>query len=155
MISSTGTGYDLTIRLLRREAGCTVVALEGELDIAQRDKAIAFFTTLITTGQSTIVLDLADLAFCDAAGLGILCRIRRLALRHGGWIRLAAPCPRILRLLKIVGAGTGIAVYPTVEQALPDARQTDRPPPAAPPASVPIPAPGPVLAPGAHSHAYR
>lgn len=118
MISSTGTKNTLNIRLLKHSVDCSVVALQGELDIAQRDRVIPFFTTLITSGQSSIVLDLSGLEFCDASGLGFLCRIRRLATAHGGWVRLAEPSPKIVKVLRVSRLSTGFTVFATVEQAL-------------------------------------
>jgi anti-sigma B factor antagonist len=48
-------------------------------------------------------VDLADLTFCDAAGLGVLARVAGHARRSGHSVELAAARPSLLRIMHITG----------------------------------------------------
>ncbi|WP_051451499.1 STAS domain-containing protein [Actinospica robiniae] len=115
MDTSTGTEDILAIRLLSAGADCAVVALQGELDIAQCEHVIRFFETLIYGGRNSIALDLSALTFCDASGLRALCRIRLLAAENGGQLRLVMPSLKLIRLLVITRLHADFIVHATVE----------------------------------------
>jgi anti-sigma B factor antagonist len=48
-------------------------------------------------------VNLADLTFCDAAGLGVLARVAGHARRSGHSVELAAARPPLLRIMHITG----------------------------------------------------
>jgi anti-anti-sigma factor len=95
----------LQLELSNRVAadGTATVHLRGELDIATADQAYAYLRDLVDSRQGPVMIDLADLTFCDAAGLGVLARAAAHARRLGHSLTLTAPRPALLRIMRITG----------------------------------------------------
>jgi anti-sigma B factor antagonist len=70
--------------------GQVVVALRGQLDMAEAAGAAAAFTAVVARGPQ-IIVDLAGLEFIDSSGVAALVRGRNLARQAGGDLLLAAP----------------------------------------------------------------
>jgi anti-sigma B factor antagonist len=83
-----------------RSDGQVVVALSGELDVADAVRVAATLTALAANGRE-IIVDLANLEFMDSSGLAALVRARRDARNVGLDVRLAAPRPQVRRILTI------------------------------------------------------
>ena len=71
--------------------GKATVKFTGELDIATADQAYAYLRDVVDSQDGPVTMNLAELTFCDAAGLGVLARVAgvRAAIRplpeaHGG-----------------------------------------------------------------------
>ena len=95
----------LEIGAQRTADGQVTVSMCGELDIATARQADAHLRAIIDDGERNrnITLDLADLTFCDAAGLGVLAKAAGYARRAGHSIRLTAPRPALVRIMRITG----------------------------------------------------
>jgi anti-anti-sigma factor len=89
--------------------GCPVVTVTGELDIATAEQAYAYLSEVIDTGSAPVTVDLAGLAFCDAAGLGVLARAARHARVAGRPVRLASARPSLLKIMRITGMDRAFA----------------------------------------------
>ena len=63
--------------------GQVVVALRGQLDMAEAAGAAAAFTAVVARGPQ-IIVDLAGLEFIDSSGVAALVRGRNLARQAGG-----------------------------------------------------------------------
>ena len=100
----------------RRFNGCTVVALGGELDLADA-AAVTAALTAVAARDPVIIVDLAGLEFIDSSGVAALARGRTQARRAGGDLVLAAPQRKVMRVLAIIRMNEGFSVYATVEQA--------------------------------------
>jgi anti-sigma B factor antagonist len=84
--------------------GQVIVSMRGELDIATARQADAYLRAVIDREKKgKITLNLADLTFCDAAGLGVLAKVAGHARRTGRSVRLAAPRPALVRIMRITG----------------------------------------------------
>ncbi len=83
--------------------GKAMVQVRGELDIATADQAYAYLRDVVDHGDGPVIMDLAELTFCDAAGLGVLARVARHARRAGRSLKLSAPRPALLRIMRITG----------------------------------------------------
>jgi len=68
----------------RRFNGCTVVALRGELDLADA-VAVTAALTAVAARDPVIIVDLAGLEFIDSSGVAALARGRTQARRAGGF----------------------------------------------------------------------
>ena len=93
------------VSLIAREcSGCVVVALHGELDIADAADVTAALAAA-AAGRTGIVVDLAALTFIDCSGVRSLARARaRARARHGGGaVLLAAPRREVLRVIALTG----------------------------------------------------
>jgi anti-anti-sigma factor len=83
--------------------GNATVQVRGELDIATADQAYAYLRDVMDQQDGSVIMNLADLTFCDAAGLGVLARVARHARRTGRSLKLTAARPALLRIMRITG----------------------------------------------------
>src|SRR5438046_511829 len=81
----------------------TVVSLHGQLDIDTSSVLGDVLTQLHRQAVHRIVVDLADVSFCDSTGLSALLVAFHPARATGGYLRLAGPSPFLLRLLTVTG----------------------------------------------------
>ena len=94
------------------------VALHGELDLTDAAEVADAATAIAATaGQARIVIDLAGLTFIDCSGLRALVQVMNGAREAGGDLLLAAPHPRVRRILALTGLVGVLSVYPSVEEA--------------------------------------
>ncbi|MBC6463564.1 STAS domain-containing protein [Actinomadura sp. HBU206391] len=110
-----------------RHDGVTVVALNGELDLATADTLVAQIAKAYKQAPG-LVLDLTELVFIDSAGLGVLLQAQRKATEHGGAVALASCRPQVARALQLSGLDSRIPCYATAAQALTDHSFTARSP---------------------------
>ncbi|NYI06128.1 anti-anti-sigma factor [Allostreptomyces psammosilenae] len=103
---------------VRKEGDGVVVALVGELDHGTADMAREALEAEISAGHTLLVVDCADLSFCDSTGLNVLLATRLRLQESGGEIRLAAMRSAVARVFEITGADTVFTVHPTVDRAL-------------------------------------
>ncbi|MFF4006656.1 anti-sigma factor antagonist [Streptomyces sp. NPDC001717] len=103
----------LTVKAERRPAD--VVHVGGEMDIDRAPMLRnALHTAITRPGRpAEIVVDLADLSFCDSSGLNALIQARHDAEEHGKQLVLRAPQHQFLHLLDITGADTLFAITDT------------------------------------------
>lgn len=97
--------------------GHAVVALHGELDLADVPAVASHLIAAIAARGPLIIVDLAGLEFIDCCGLGMLVRVLKWARESGGDVLLAAPQQHVCRLLSLLGMNGVFSVYPSVEQA--------------------------------------
>src|SRR5579862_8918164 len=117
-----GAVIDLA-QALQLELACQVtpdgqanVRVRGELDIATADQAYTYLRDVVDNQDGPVLMNLSELAFCDAAGLGVLARVAGHARRTGHSLRLTAARPALLRIMHITGMDE---VFPEVRgQAL-------------------------------------
>jgi anti-anti-sigma factor len=83
--------------------GRATVRICGELDIATADQAYAYLRDVVDSQSGPVTMNLAELTFCDAAGLGVLARVAGHARRSGRSIKLAAARPSMVRIMRITG----------------------------------------------------
>jgi anti-sigma B factor antagonist len=100
----------------RQYAGQLVVALAGELDVADAVRIGALVTT-VAIRVPRLIVDLAALEFTDCAGMRALATAAKQARQAGGGLVLAAPRSLVLRVLDLTGLMTGVPVYSSVEEA--------------------------------------
>jgi len=86
------------------------VALAGELDLSTVGKLSDTVNTELAQGPHRIVLDLADLSFCDSLGLGTLVVLSRAAAAHRTYLTLRNPSEFFTRMLRVTGLQEGLNV---------------------------------------------
>lgn len=105
------------------EAATRVFVVAGELDLA----TIAVLKDVVGGAQRDdvqrgkprpVVLDLADMTFCDSTGLGSFVALHRAAIAAGTVLSLAAPRKRVADLLRISGIDQVIPIHDSVTAAL-------------------------------------
>ncbi|MER7705757.1 STAS domain-containing protein [Kitasatospora sp. NPDC097605] len=108
--------------VVRRDGPVRIVTLDGELDHDSADGLRTALAGLSEEGLARILVDLADLRFCDSTGLNILLRARQDAELAGVRLEVSGPRPAVVRLFAVTGADTVLRVHPSVAVALgPDA----------------------------------
>jgi anti-anti-sigma factor len=83
--------------------GKATVRIRGELDIATADQAYAYLRDVVDSQDGPVLMNLSELSFCDAAGLGVLARVAGHARRAGRSLKLTAARPSLLRIMRITG----------------------------------------------------
>jgi anti-sigma B factor antagonist len=101
----------------REYGGHVVVALRGELDIADAASVMAVLAAA-AAGNPRIIVDLAALEFIDSSGVAALVRGRNLARQAGGDLLLAAPRGPVRRILALTGLIGVFSVRASVEEAV-------------------------------------
>jgi anti-anti-sigma factor len=83
--------------------GNATVRVRGELDIATADQAYAYLRDVVDSQDGPVLMNLSELTFCDAAGLGVLARLAGYARRSGRSLKLTAARPSLIRIMNITG----------------------------------------------------
>ena len=83
--------------------GKATVRVRGELDIATADQAYAYLRDVVDSQDGPVLMNLSELSFCDAAGLGVLARIARHAKQAGRQLKLSSARPSLLKLMRLTG----------------------------------------------------
>lgn len=98
--------------------GALVVSISGELDIATVGEVRGRLDELIGAGWRRLVVDVAELSFCDSVGLGLLVEVGNRCRRRGGRVSVANPRGRVARLLACGGLGDRTPVCDTLGDAV-------------------------------------
>lgn len=107
----------LTTRVENRP-GAIVVYIAGDLDYASAPVLRDLLPTLALSPGHTLVLNLADLTFCDSSGLTAFLTARSHALGAQAYIALAAAPPRTVNVLAIAGLREVLPQYPDTDAAI-------------------------------------
>lgn len=106
-----------------------IVTLSGELGIDGVAQLRDVLTELIDLAYTRVVIDLEPLTFCDSIGLSAFVDAHNRCTERGGYVRLAAPAPFLVRVLAVVGLLGRVPIYDTVPGAcMADPTQLVRPP---------------------------
>lgn len=95
-----------------------VLHLRGELDADTAETLYAVLNGLLRRRVPRIVVNLAELRFCDSVGLGAFVTTYMAAADRGGWIRFAGPNAFLCRLIRTVGLTRYISVFDNVDEAV-------------------------------------
>ncbi|HLK01645.1 MAG TPA: STAS domain-containing protein [Streptosporangiaceae bacterium] len=99
-------------------AGCTIVALMGDLDIAAAPALREELLGLLQPGASRLIIDLSAARIADASGAAVLVGTGRRADLLGGWLRLVSPAPALTRILSVTGLDRRLATFATIDEAI-------------------------------------
>lgn len=102
--------------------GHAVVALYGDLDLAEVPGLASHLITAVAACGPSIIVDLAGLELIDSCGLEVLVRVLKWTRESGGDMALAAPQQQIRKVLTATGLIDVFCVYPSVEEATSDIR---------------------------------
>ena len=98
--------------------GWTVLDAEGELDVYTAPWLRARFREIIGQGGTHLIVDLSEISFIDAAGLGSLVGALKAARVAHGELRLVGQ-PALARLLEITGLRHALPLFTSTEAAVP------------------------------------
>lgn len=111
--------------LLSIDLSSGTVTVHGELDRQEVHRLTDAVAALLHSPSPRWSIDLADVTFCDVAGLRGLLAARRLAARSGRRLSVTRPSPWLRRLMHLTGvdapdADTAVGTSPVVpSQPLP------------------------------------
>lgn len=111
------SNLDLSIRDV---GGHAVVALSGELVLADAPAVASYLMAAAAACGQSIIVDLEGLEYIDSRGLGILLCVRQWARRRGGDLSLAAPQQQVRELLEGCGMTGIFSVSGSVREAASD-----------------------------------
>lgn len=108
----------------------TVVRVSGELDMATAPQLRQVLVGCITDGRRHLVVDLADVAFVDSTGLGVLIGGLKRARSHDGDLVVAGLGERLRKVFEITDLDRVLASVDLDDlPELPDPRSPDLPDP--------------------------
>lgn len=102
----------------RSVRGMTVVTLAGELDIADFPLLGRQLRRLPDAPLPSVVVDLTQVAFMDCSVLRVLVSVHRRAQMQAGCLRIAAPQPEPLHLLRTSRLDQVFCLYDTLQAAV-------------------------------------
>ncbi|WP_406723846.1 STAS domain-containing protein [Streptomyces sp. GD-15H] len=113
------------------ENGWAVMEIKGALD-ATTARELCDFVAAVTAQHRhllNLIVDLSELTWADADGLGALLSVRALLDEDQGELRLVCPEGRVERILRSSGLAQALSVHPSLDAALAAPRTTpaDRP----------------------------
>ncbi|MFG1807470.1 STAS domain-containing protein [Streptomyces sp. NPDC049040] len=112
-------GEELKVTVTDKRGRLTVAAMTGELDITSAAEAYVSVTALLGD-RPDLIVDLSGVTFCDSTGFNTLLRLRRRVMEADGWLALAAPPPRIGRLLTLAGIDVAFVLHSSTAEAVSD-----------------------------------
>ena len=102
-----------------REAGdVTVVTVEGQLIVANRQELKQVIQDALEAGARKFVLDFGPTAYIDSSGLGALVSINRKVREQGGELRLAGLNEDLRSLFELTKLDTLFLIADSATQAL-------------------------------------
>ncbi|MET7704127.1 STAS domain-containing protein [Streptomyces sp. NPDC005485] len=117
----------MTLKVTDGEEGeWAVLRVSGELDLVTSPALRQRVHDAVAEGRHHIVLDLADVFFCDSSGVGVLIATRRLIRSCQGSLRLILPArgavdgSHVNRVLGALGVRRLFDVYPDLAAAVED-----------------------------------
>jgi anti-sigma B factor antagonist len=96
---------------------CSVIAIEGELDLASAPSLKWTLIDALDAGHSLLVVDLARASFMDSTALGVLVGINR-SLDPDARLSIVCNGDAVSKIFELSGMDGVFAIFPTLEQAL-------------------------------------
>ncbi|MBE1501786.1 anti-anti-sigma factor [Amycolatopsis lexingtonensis] len=95
-----------------------VVTIGGELDVATSPRLRAEIDAAPLERGQLLVVDLAEVTFCDSSGISALIAARNVAEAAGAALALVAVPARLSRTFGLIGLGTFFPTFPSAEAAI-------------------------------------
>ncbi|WNI15947.1 STAS domain-containing protein [Actinacidiphila sp. ITFR-21] len=107
--------------------GWAVVKVAGEMDLISSPAVRQKVHEAVADGRRSLVLDLAEVRFCDSSGVGVLIGARRLMRSCAGRLRVVLPAAagggegsHVDRVLAALGVRRLFEVFPDLAAATDD-----------------------------------
>jgi anti-anti-sigma factor len=96
----------------------TVIEAAGDIDMGSAPRLREQLLSALE--RSDVILEAADIAFCDSSGLRTLVEAQQAAHAQNAAFRLAAPSEAVLRVMELAGTLEAFGIFPDLETALKD-----------------------------------
>jgi anti-anti-sigma factor len=114
---------DALIIGVRSEQDHAIVTVAGKIDMSTVTRLRDRLFELASSGRR-LVIDLGQVSFISAAGIGALVGTAKHAATYGGSLSLVGAPPKIRRLFHLAGLDHQIPLAPTLDEALAEPRTT-------------------------------
>ncbi|MGC2997908.1 STAS domain-containing protein [Streptomyces sp. G35A] len=98
---------------VRHHSGLAVATVVGDVDVQTAPTLRSGALKIIQQGHPRLTLDMAEVGFCDSAGLSAIIGIWHAAQEAGGSLSLAAVPDRLMRMLRMTGVDSLLPVHAT------------------------------------------
>ncbi|HSO96862.1 MAG TPA: STAS domain-containing protein [Acidimicrobiia bacterium] len=99
----------------RDGAGELLLAVHGDVDLATAPLLQEALAHATASGRHPVVLDLADLRFMDAHGIGVIVRARQLLREQQGDLSIRSAAPLVRKMFSIVELDDLIEAAPSID----------------------------------------
>ncbi|WP_087926707.1 MULTISPECIES: STAS domain-containing protein [Streptomyces] len=110
-----------------------VLRVSGEMDLVTSPVVRQRVHDAVADGRRSLVLDLAEVQFCDSSGVGVLIAARRLMRSCQGRLRLILPAQgaedgsHVNRVLGALGVRRLFEIYPDLDTATHETHEGTKP----------------------------
>lgn len=94
-----------------------VVTLPAEIDMANQPGVADDLLAAVASGAAVVIADMTATTFTDTTGIRALVLAHKQAMASGTEFRVATASRSILRVMSILGLGSYLTVYPSVQEA--------------------------------------
>lgn len=108
----------MSITTTQSAGGVTVVTVEGQLIVANRQELKQAIQEALDAGARRFVLDFSATAYIDSSGLGALVSINKRVREVGGELRLAGLNEDLRSLFQLTKLDTLFAIAGSASEAL-------------------------------------
>ena len=108
----------MSFRVSRDDGGATVVRVEGQLIVGNRQELKDLVGSALEAGDRKFLVDFAGAGYIDSSGLGALVGLSRRVREAGGELRLSGLNEDLRSLFELTKLDTLFAIADTPEQAL-------------------------------------
>jgi anti-sigma B factor antagonist len=95
----------------------TVLAVKGEVDLDTAPQLKGRLKEALDKGSANIVVQLAEVAFLDSSGLGVLIGALKRCKEAGGILALVSPRRPVRKVLSITGLDKVFPIHDSVDEA--------------------------------------
>ena len=108
----------MTLSVSTAPNGVTIVAVDGQLIVANRNELKEKVLEVLEGGSLKFVFDFASTGYIDSSGLGVLVSVSKKISEAGGGLRLAGLNEDLQMLFELTKLDTLFKISGTTEQAL-------------------------------------
>lgn len=108
----------MSFNLHKDKRGITVVAVDGQLIVGNRQELKQAVLDALEAGARKFVIDFTRTGYIDSSGLGVLVSLSKKIREQGGELRLAGLNEDLQTLFELTKLDTLFAIAKTPEEAL-------------------------------------
>lgn len=108
---------NLTISKQQPYEGCSVIEVEGEIDIYSSNQLKTTILEEIESGAKRVAVVLSNVDYMDSTGLGLLIGAYKSLREKRGSLVVVSPSPRIVRIFEVTGMNKIFDIFPSVDDA--------------------------------------
>ncbi|KQW53784.1 hypothetical protein ASC77_05915 [Nocardioides sp. Root1257] len=105
------------VTVVRVEPPAALLSVAGELDVFTTLQVHRQATDAIAVGCAELRVDLSEVTFIDASGVGLLVRLRTALAERGGRLEIVGASACVLRLLALLGLTDAFRLGPESPRA--------------------------------------